>query len=158
MGYYITLEKSTFRIPAENLEEAFTRLKALNHKPGVEKRGGQYSGGQQTASWFSWMSEKYDEEAESAAHIFKMLGFWVEEDENGGITLTEYDSKIGQEDLFINEVKDLAVPGWSMLWRGEDGEVWRQTAEGTESGKVLFRSDVAPVLAKAYDAGTKARD
>lgn len=153
MGYYVTLEESTFNIPADKLEEAFTRLKALNHKPGVVKNGGSYSGGRQTAKWFSWMSEKYDEEAEDAEHIFKMLGFYTECNPDDGLTLLEYDSKTGQEQLFINEVADLATPGWVMVWRGEDGEVWRHSAQGIEEGKMVFRPEIAAALQAAYNAG-----
>lgn len=138
MGYYVTLESSTFTIPAENLAEAFERLKALNHKPGVEKRGGQWGPNGKTVQWFSWMSEKYDEEAESAAHIFQMLGFEVDTAEDGAITLVYYDNKTGQEDLFIDEVADLAVPGWVMEWSGEEGDRWRQSAEGVKQGRVVY--------------------
>lgn len=155
MGYYVTLESSNFTIPAENLAEAFERLKALNHKPGVEKRGGSFSGGKYTAKWFSWMSEKYDEEARDAAHIFEMLGFEVDTAEDGAITLTYYDNKTGQEDLFIDEVADLAVPGWVMEWRGEDGDKWRQTAKGQEVGKTLYPSDVKDALTTAYVRGAQ---
>lgn len=155
MGYYVTLEQSTFIIPAANLEEAATRLKALNHKPGVEKRGGSYSGGRQTARWFSWMDEDYDQKLHTAKEIFEALGFEVSDTDEGGISLDFYDNKTGQEELFINEVSDLAVSGWQMIWRGEDGDVWRDSAQGTEAGKVLFRPEIAAALQAAYNAGTQ---
>lgn len=155
MGYFVTLENSTFVIPAENLEEAAARLKALNHKPGVVKNGGSYSGGQQTAAWFSWMDEDYDQKLHTAKEIFEALGFDVSDTDEGGISLDYYDNKVGQEELFINEVSDLATPGWVMVWRGEDGEVWRHSAQGIEEGKVLFRPEVGAALQAAYNAGAQ---
>lgn len=155
MGYYVTLENSTFNIPADKLDEALARLKALNHKPGVEKRGGSWGPGGQTAKWFSWMSEKYDEEVNSAEEVFEALGFEVECNPDDGLTLVGYDSKTGQEDLFIDEVADLAAPGWFMEWRGEDGEKWRQTAKGTETGKTLYPSEVQDALTEAYVRGAQ---
>lgn len=138
MGYYIRLEESTFNIPADKLDEAFARLKALNHKPGVEKNGGSYSGGRYTAKWFSWMSEKYDEEAKDAEDIFKMLGFYTECNPDDGLTLTGYDSKIGQESLFLQEVADLANEGWYIEFTGEDGARFRYTAQGEQQAKVSW--------------------
>lgn len=155
MGYYVTLENSTFNIPADKLDEAFARLKALNHKPGIEKRGGSFSGGKYTAKWFSWMSEKYDEEATDAEDIFKMLGFETECNPDDGLTLVGYDSKTGQEALFIDEVADLAVPGWVMEWRGEDDTCWRQTAKGEEVGKTLYPSEIQDALTEAYVRGAQ---
>lgn len=153
MGYYVTLEEANFIIPADKLEEAAARLKALNHKPGVEKRGGSWGAGGKTASWFSWMDEDYDQKLHTAKEIFEALGFEVSDTEDGGISLDYYDSKSGQEDLFINEVKHLANSDWYLIWRGEDGEVWRDADSGTEKGKIMFRSDVKEALQVAYNAG-----
>lgn len=155
MGYYVTLEESSFVIPAEHLEEAARLLKALNHKPGVVKSGGSYSGGKQTAKWFSWMTEDYDQHLHTAKEIFEALGFEVSDTDEGGISLDFYNNKIGQEELFINEVAHLAEPGWGLVWRGEDGEVWRHSARGIEAGKMLFRPEVEAALQAAYNAGSQ---
>lgn len=138
MGYYITLEDANFVIPADKLDEALERLKALNHKPGVEKRGGAWGADGKTASWFSWMPEDYDQTVMSAKEVFELLGFTVSDTEDGGISLDYYDSKTGQEELFIEEVADLANEGWYLRWRGEDGDIWRTDATGTREGRVVF--------------------
>lgn len=138
MGYYVELVESTFEIPADKLDEALNRLKALNHDPNVEKRGGSWGPGGKTESWFSWMDSDYDQKVTSAAEVFTMLGFEVDQGEDGSIILAGYDNKSGQEDLFIDAVKDLAVTGWFMVWRGEDGYTWRHTADGIQRGKLVF--------------------
>lgn len=131
------------------------RLKALNHKPDVYKRGGSWAGGKEMSRHFSWMDADYDQKVTSAQEVFEALGFYVECNPDDGLTLTGYDSKSGQEDLFIEEVADLAVPGWVMEWRGEDGEKWRQTAKGTETGKTLYPSEVQDALTEAYVRGAQ---
>ena len=140
MGYYVTLIDSNFTIPADKLDEATRLLKALNHQPGIEKRGGSYSGGKQTASWFSWMSENYDQELHTAREIFAELGFDVlgGGENSSDLTLDSYDNKMGQEDLFIDAVSHLANEDWYLEWRGEDGTYWRQSAAGTQSGRVVY--------------------
>ena len=138
MGYYITLQDANFTIPADKLDEATRRLKALNHKPGVYKRGGSYSGGKQAASWFSWMSEKYDEELDSAKEIFEALGFDTETNEAGDLSLVYYDNKTGQEDLFLQEVSDLANEGWYLQFHGEDGAIFRYTAQGERKARIVW--------------------
>lgn len=134
MGYYVQLEESTFKIPPENLEEATRRLKALNHKPGVYKRGGSSDG----REWFSWMEENYDEIYNDASEILEALGFSVYVDVDGGIIPEGYDNKSGQEELFITEIGDLAEEGWHMVWRGEDGDVWKHDINGITKGKMVF--------------------
>lgn len=84
------------------------------------------------------MDEDYDKKVTSAAEVFELLGFDIETAEDGAITLIGYDNKTGQEDLFIQEVADLADTGWYLVWRGEDGDVWRQSALGVEQGRVVF--------------------
>jgi len=137
MGYYVILQESTARIPADKLDEALTRLKALNHKPGVEKRGGSYGPNGKTESWFSWMDPNYDQTVTSAADVFRMVGFDVTESPEG-LTLDYYDNKTGQEQLFIDEVADLFTQESYMTWRGEEGEFWQWTPQGTKQGKVTF--------------------
>jgi hypothetical protein len=142
MGYYIDLVNADLFIPAANLEEALRRLKALNHKPGVEKQGGSWGtladGTWGTkAKWFSWMDADYDQHVSSAGEVFEMLGFETYEDELG-LRLEGYSSKIGQEELFLDEVADLFEPGAFAEWRGEDGAMWKWTPQGTKTGRVVY--------------------
>jgi hypothetical protein len=138
MGYYVQIDNSNFTIPADKLDEAFELLKALNHKPGVEKRGGSFGGGKQSAAWFSWMTENYDETSKDAADIFQQLGFETELNEAGDLLLTGYDSKTGQEDLFLAEILHLATDGSEIQWRGEDGSIWKTTKTGVKTGHYVF--------------------
>ena len=127
MGYYVNLIGAEFVIP-ENAE-VLQALKDLNHKPGVEKHGGSYAGGQQTRSWFSWMPENYDETVTSAQEVFELLGFECTPREDA-FELMGYDSKIGQEHLFIQEVAPYVAEGSYLEWLGEDGARWKYVVEG----------------------------
>lgn len=142
MGYCIDLNEANFTIPAEKVEEAFERLKALNHKPGVEKRGGSWNAGGQTASWFSWMDADYDEKVADIKELFSELGYQGEYDAEGNFSVTEFwGEKIGQEDLFFAEVSDLANDGWYMEYTGEDGYKFRYTAKGEVGATVTWGDD-----------------
>ena len=138
MGYYVNLQEANFAIGAENIEEATRLLKALNHDPNARKGGGSWRGGQLVSRHFSWMSANYDEELDSAVEIFEALGFEVHTDETGSLELMYYDSKIGDEAQFVNAVAHLANEDWFLVWRGEDGAIWRDSALGTQNGTVVF--------------------
>ena len=139
MGYYIEIEKSTFRIPAANLDAALVEFKALNHNPDVEKRGGHYDKGDKVQSWFSWMPHDYDKYVTTAEEVLILLGFETEKDEStGDVLITGYDSKIGQEELFLNAVKNLVDPNSQIFWKGEDGARWMWTPEGVYDAVVTY--------------------
>lgn len=129
MGYYVMLDESTATIPAQNLAEAYRRLCDLNKRDDL-KTGGAWSGGRQTARWFAWMDADYPSKCPDAAAIFEMLGFYTSILEDGSLSLDEYDSKTGSEDIFLNAVSDLFAPGSFMVWRGEDGAMWRTVLGG----------------------------
>jgi hypothetical protein len=136
MGYYVNIQESTFTIPAENLEYAYTRMCQLNFTvPNSEKRGGSYPGknkaphtGPDKNCWFSWMNWDYHEKCVDAEAILNNLGFEIEYAENGDLQICAYDSKSGQEDLFLESICDLAK-GY-IIWQGEDGDVWGETYGG----------------------------
>jgi hypothetical protein len=86
------------------------------------------------------MSEKYDEEAEDAEHIFKMLGFETECNPDDGLTLLGYDSKTGQEDLFLKAI-EFDAEG-TITWRGEEGESWTTTF----LGDTIISGDISHLL------------
>jgi hypothetical protein len=127
MGYNITAVESTLRIPAEYLDEALLRFKALNHNPDVEKRGGSSTG----EKWFSWMAADYDQHVTSAKEVLDDLGFYTEIDkDNGDVVVTGYDSKTGQEELFLDEIANLVDPDCYIIWVGEDLRTWAWTTDG----------------------------
>lgn len=130
MGYYVTLDDANFLIKPENLDEALVRLKALNAPTNDNlKRGGSYGGGGKTESWFSWMPPDYDKTVTSAKEVFDLLGFETSLTDEG-LRLLGYDSKTGQEDVFLNVVADLVEPGSYLTWTGEDGDKWRYFFNG----------------------------
>lgn len=138
MGYYINIEQSTFTIPAENLDSAYRRMCQLNFTvPNNDKRGGSWPGkdkaphtGPDKHCWFSWMDWDYHEKCADAAMILDHLGFEIEYNENGDLRITGYDSKSGQEDLFLESIGDLAK-GY-IIWQGEDGDVWGELYGGSK--------------------------
>lgn len=138
MGYYVEVLESTFTIPVENLDECYDRMCALNYTvKNSDKRGGSWGSemskddapeyGPHECAWFSWMSWDYDKQCENAQDILESLGFDVELDDDN-LCIVGYDSKSGQEDLFLESISDL-VKGY-IVWKGEDGEIWGETYGG----------------------------
>jgi hypothetical protein len=140
MGYYVTIEESTFQIPVENLDAAYAAMCKLNYTvPNRNKNVGSWSSGEYSkdnapefgpykAAWFSWMEWNYDEICKSADEILQALGFGTYTDDEGNLFISDYDSKTGQEDLFLKSICSLAK-GY-IVWKGEEGELWGETYGG----------------------------
>lgn len=122
MGYYVEIVTSDAYIPKANLQTAYEKMCALNVTHHAQKRGGSWSGGKQDESWFSWMDANYPETCKDAKEVLEMLGFECEYDDEGNLDIQCYDSKMGQEDLFMEAIKYDVIG--SMLWQGEDNERW----------------------------------
>lgn len=123
MGYYVTLEQSTAVLPAEHLDKAYEILVALNDPSNnAAKQGGAWKAGVRTGWWYSWMDENYPEKCANAKEVFEALGFEMEETPEGDLRFVWYDSKTGQEDLFLASVAPLMTG--HMHWRGEDGALY----------------------------------
>jgi hypothetical protein len=122
MGYYINLRRSEFSIP--ETEEVLQVLKDANWKFHDWKNGGGFGGEGEQRKWFSWMPSDYDKTVTSVAEVFTLLGFEVDS-HDGVVDLKYYDSKAGQEDLFIALVAPFVEEGSFMEWDGEDGAGWR---------------------------------
>lgn len=138
MGYHVRLIESDFTVPAEQVDRAFTAVKALN-KVDSWKRGGHYSKGVQVETWFSWMAPDYDRITTSLQEVMEMVGFTVDTADDGSVSLVGYDRKTGQEELFLS-ILALAVPeGSYMLWEGEEGERFRHVVE---EGNLRFQEPV----------------
>jgi hypothetical protein len=86
------------------------------------------------------MPEHYPADCEDAKEILETLGFSVSTQGNGDLWISGYDSKIGQEEVFLYAIApyvglvDWAVeraerrgdsPVPEMEWSGEDGEFWK---------------------------------
>lgn len=136
--------KSTARIPAANLQRAYEKMCALNETHHNKKRGGSWEGGKQTAAWFSWMDANYPETCSDAKAILEQLGFYCSYDENGDLLIEEYNSKTGQEDLFLQAISSETLG--EISWLGEDGETWQTTFVGDsvleESGSYLVDAPI----------------
>lgn len=122
MGYNVRTIKSTAHIPAANLDTAYQAMCALNTTHHNQKRGGSWSGGQETGRWFSWMDENYPDTCQDAQAILEQLGFETQYADNGDLLLVSYDSKTGQEDLFLEAIQNLALG--RIHWLGEDGNTY----------------------------------
>jgi hypothetical protein len=116
MGYYVSGEGELV-IKQENLTAAYEAMMALQERPAEWKRGGG-----QGKAWYSWMPEDL-RTIPNAAEVFRALGFEVGESDEG-IVIGRYDSKNGQEDVFIAAAAPFIEDG-EYEWTGEDAEFWR---------------------------------
>lgn len=148
MGYYIQITSSDCRLPKAKADEAYRIMCQLNWD-NSNKRGGRYSGLNKKNDipndvphpdrWFSWMKWNYHETCKNAHEILSELGFELDQDENY-IFITGYNSKAGQEDLFLNSIAHL-LEG-SIEWSGEDDTFWKNTFTSNEmktlEGKIVY--------------------
>lgn len=128
MGYYVQIVNGRFRIPKANLQRAYEKMCALNVTHHDQKQCGSWSVGTKTQSWFSWMDPNYPETCKTAHEVLEALGFHCHYDDQGDLIVDGYDSKMGQEDLFMAAIKEEAEG--SLVWRGEDGATWTTTFVG----------------------------
>ena len=119
MGYYIFLEESTAVLPKVYQAEAYKRMCALNDTDEGK------TGGSKDEKWFAWMDPNYPDTCADAKAILTDLGFWFDENEDGDLLFTEYDSKMGQESEFLRSIGDL-LRG-EMVWRGVEYGLFRCT-------------------------------
>lgn len=154
MGYYVSIEDSTFTIPVENLDAAYEKMCQLNFTvPNRQKGGGSYPGkdkapnlGPNEHSWFSWMDWNYHQTCSDVSKILNNLGFDTDYDDAGNLLIVGYDSKTGQEDLFLKAISPLAK-GY-IVWKGEQGEVWGETYGGDQvivKSRIRDYSDIVSV-------------
>jgi len=138
MGYFVKIKKSSYFIPAENVDEAYDRFVKLNDFDEA-KRGGQWGGelsnrdprpegmNYHPSRWYSWMPADYPSECVDAEHVLEHLGFDVIlGEDNKTIFIVDYDNKSGQEDIFLDAIYDLAKG--QIDWVGEDDLEWTTEA------------------------------
>jgi hypothetical protein len=142
MGYNVEIIRSTATIPAANLKRAYEKMCALNTTHHDQKRGGSYSGGAKTEHWFSWMDSNYPETCTDAKAVLEQLGFYTEFNQQGDLLITGYDSKMGQEDLFLKAIENEA--SGEIEWVGEDHERWTTVLRGSD---VIDAEPVTKLLA-----------
>ena len=146
MGYYVQTVGGYFRIPEGNIDDAYRAVCLLNERDDL-KSGGAYGGDidrntprpegldYHPGRWFSWMDANYPDTCPTLASVFESLGFTVIHREGEGLYLEEYDSKIGQEELFLATIAPYCDRSSSFEWRGECGEMWRHSI--SDEGRLL---------------------
>jgi hypothetical protein len=157
MGYYVTLTESNAVIPANKLDEAYKLLCALNERNDLKSGGvGGWTRGETPEGetpidgphdkvWFSWMDWNYPETCPDAKSILKHVGFDVYVID-GDLTFGGYDDKTGCEDVFVAALAPVLASDDNrapqFVWRGEQGEFWRQIVVNgemaTQEGTVVF--------------------
>jgi len=128
MGYYVS-GNGNVRIKKDELGKAYEAMMALQERTDL-MGGGSYSK-EKTTKFFSWMPE-YLRTIPNAKEVFLALGFEVQDEDDGGILIFAYESKIGDEKWFFAA----AAPFMSgeFEWTGEDGERWKWMFE---DGKMI---------------------
>lgn len=155
MGYYVDLVDADFIIP--ETEEVLQALREMPKKYKSIQRGGSSNG----EKWFSWMNDEEIEKAESAQSVFEALGFDCEKDKYGTpntFSLESYNSKTGQEDLFLAVVAQFMPDDAYTEWRGEDGEIWRYTVKDkklmVQSSRIEWNYPETFRVAKFHSTGS----
>lgn len=142
MGYCMTQAESEFFISAENLDAAFVAACALNQKD-EHKSGGSYSGGKQTAKWFSWVSADYDKTCQTLVDVLGHWGWDASTDDDLNITeLWFAGDKIGDERHLFEAIAPFVKDGSYVSMMGEDGCQWRWYFDGfhcqEQNGRVIY--------------------
>jgi hypothetical protein len=120
MGYYISLQKSNWVIPTENLDDAYKAMCDLNKDDSLKH--GRSSKGEK---WFAWVPADYPSECKDAESILTMLGFELESNEKG-LRIISYDNKIGDEKYFVQALAPFVEVGSFLEWTGEENDMWRE--------------------------------
>ena len=137
MGYYVELEDSNITLKNADKNTILQVWKDLNHPSNNHlKTGGSYSGGKQTGWHYAWLAEDYDECVENVEEMLEMLGFSFEEQGNGDILITGYDSKTGNENVFFKAAAPYIQEGQYGEWRGEDKRRWAWYFDGTQMHEI----------------------
>ena len=124
MGYFVSITDAEFLIKKKNLVHAYKAMCALNNIDSL-KGGGSWIGGEKTERWFAWMPKDYPDQYKTAQEILENLGFDCQLLTDGDLIITGYDSKIGDEALFIDACSQFVEDGSYMTWQGESGEYFQ---------------------------------
>lgn len=161
MGYYVCTTGGSFTVPAENLDAAYAAVCALNDRDDL-KGGGSWGGDHDAKSprpeglsshpsrWFSWMPANYPSKCRTLLDVFEELGFVCDEDLDA-LRIECYDSKIGQEELFLAAIAPFCDRDSFFEWRGEDGAQWRHTI-GDAGQLLIWESETLYLNPQAVEA------
>jgi hypothetical protein len=149
MGYYVS-GSGSFIIRHNKVVPAYEALCRLNNYDDL-KRGGKYPESERPdgatfhpGKWFSWMDADYPSVCSNLWELLDHIGFYVtgypgcpatplhEEPAEMYEIYVEYDSKLGQEELFLEVLFHFVEIG-RIEFVGEDQERW---SVGAENGEV----------------------
>lgn len=142
MGYYVTLDFSTVKIPLSAEKEALEAVYRLDVVADHLKQGGSWGNGEKIDKWFSWMPKDL-RTITTLQDLLDTLGFKTHES-NGFICVDRYEDKLGQEELFFFAlapfIQSSANEDWfgkiaTMEWTGEDGSKYKWEFQ---DGKMLI--------------------
>lgn len=101
------------------------------------------------------MDSDYTTSCADAQAILEMLGFETQYNQQGDLLITDYDSKTGQEDLFLEAIKYDAVG--QINWVGEAGDRYTTLFVGDtvfdESPSALLTMDEEQFLSDVTESG-----
>jgi len=159
MGYYVRIDEHNFKIAKKDFKKAYEACVALNDRDDLKSGGGgsfTLSNGKQMKygdprpkgmsyhpmKWFSWMEPNYPETCKNLKDILDALGFETDYDNKGNIIGLAYDSKIGDEEYFLQAIAPFVKTGSFITWVGEDDTYWKQIFNGkkmiTKTGRVVY--------------------
>jgi hypothetical protein len=122
MGYYAS-GNGSIKIVGENIPAAYNAMVQLNKYDHL-KGGGTYSKNY-TRRHFSWMPEDLST-IPTCGEMLQSLGFELSVDgADGVIEATSYDSKVGDELIFMVAIAPWVEDESYFDWTGEDGDQWR---------------------------------
>lgn len=138
MGYFVQITDSNFVLPKENYEAAYKALCDLNQHDDL-KGGKRYTNDgslcgndprpegldYHPARWFAWMLPDYPKHLKSLQEVLKELGFELLENDEGIYGLAYHD-KVGDEEVFLEELAPFVKDGSYICWEGEDGTILHQ--------------------------------
>lgn len=159
MGYYVDIEECEFFLAKQDFEKAYKACVALNDRDDLKSGGGggfTLPNGEKMKwgdprpegmnyhpmKWFSWMEPDYPETLKTFPEILIQLGFDISYDEAGNIYGLSYNSKIGDEALFLEAIAPFVKSGSYINWIGEDHTMWRNEFNGgkmtTKTARVVW--------------------
>lgn len=159
MGYYVRIDEHNFAIMKKDFKKAYEACIALNDRDDLKSGGGgtftlpngekmKYGDPRPKGmnyhpmKWFSWMEANYPETCKTLDDVLTALGFEISYDSKGNIDGLQYDSKIGDEELFLKAIAPFVKKGSIINWVGEDNTFWQHYFDGkkmtTRYGSIVY--------------------
>lgn len=134
MGYYVDMTEAEWELPED--PALLQILKEMPVKYKSIQSGGSWGPNGQEEKWFSWTNDKEFEVATSCKSIAETFCFDTRTITEDKFELSSYNTKNGQQELFLAVTAPWVTEGSYTQWRGEDGEEWRWVAK---NGKLHYQ-------------------